>query len=161
MKLRKLFVAELALVFTVLIVIVVVVEVNPALGGSTQSQDIGAFNQKLFSQGAVSITRATSFSTSFDYSSYEPAVLVIDLKFSTIQSPGTLSATCNGRYIGSVYAADKSHATFSAISMSGTEWVKPPSAYSSAFTNQIIFSSDADQGFEGIFTYQISLRGSR
>ncbi len=161
MKLGKLFAAELAVVLVALIVVVVVVEVNPALAGSEQSQNIGAFKEKLYVQDTVSIAKGESWGTSFEYSSYEPAILLMYVSFTDVQAPGYLGVTCNGRYVGRVYGNEKSHTSLSAISMAGAEWVKPPSAYSEAFTNQIIFSSDADKGFAGTFSYQISLKGSR
>jgi hypothetical protein len=162
LKLRKLFVTELAIVIIVLIAVVVVVEVNPALAGSSQSAPIGVFNSKIYAADTVLIAKGESFSTSFDYSSYEPAILVIDVHFSDIQSAGTLNLMCNGRYLGSVYGSpDNPQASLSAISVSGSEWIKPPSAYSSSFSNQIIFASDSDQGFAGTFNYQVTLKGSR
>lgn len=162
MKLGKIFVAELAVVIVVLLVIVVVVEVNPSLAASKQAQLIGAFNTKEYAADSVTIAKGQAFTTSFDYSSYEPAILAIDVKFSNIQTPGTLSFTINGRYVGSVYASPSNpHTSISAITFSNSEWIKPPSAYSNAFSNQVIFSSDNDKGFEGTFDYQINLRGSR
>ena len=162
MKLGKLFVAELAVVTVVLIVVVVLVEVNPSLAVSSQSTPIGAFKTKVYAADTVIITKGDAFSTQFDYSSYEPAILNIDVTATNIQTPGYLSFTCNGRYVGSVYVSPENiHASISAITLSGSEWIKPPSAYSNAFSNQIIFSSDSDQGFVGTFDYQINLKGSR
>jgi hypothetical protein len=162
LKLRKLFVAELAVVIIVLIAVVVVVQVNPTLAASQQSATIGAFNSKIYANDKVTVVKGDTYSTTFDYSSYEPAILVIDLTFSNIQSSGYLSVICNGRYVGSVYAsANNPHTSMSAITLSGSEWVKPPSAYSTTFVNQIIIQSDLDQGYDGTFAYQISLKGSR
>jgi hypothetical protein len=162
LKLSKLFVAELAAIVIVVVVVVVFVEVNPALAAGNQTAPIGAFNQKLYSQNSVRISRGEEFTTSFDYSSYEPAILVVDVTFSDAQTQGALDVTCNGRYIGSVYGqSNNARASVCAISFSGTDWVKPPSAYSNAYTNQIIFSSDYNRGFEGVFNYQVSLKGSR
>ena len=162
MKLGKLFVAELAAVIVVLIIIVVVVQVSPSLAASEQSTSIGTYNTKEYAADTINIVKGDSFSTAFDYSSYEPAILAIDLTFSSVQTPGYLSLICNGRYVGQVYASSgNTHTSLSAISVSGSEWIKPPSAYSPAFSNQIIFSSDIDQGFEGTFEYQINLKGSR
>ena len=151
------------IVFVVLMVIVVAIEVNPTLSGSSQTAPIGAFNGKIYSTDTVAIGRGQSFSAAFDYQSYEPAILVIDVQCSDIQNAGVLSIICNGRYVGSIQVSpDKPTGALSAISVCGSEWVKPPSAYSTvAFTNQVIVSSDYDTGFEGTVKYQISLKGSQ
>jgi hypothetical protein len=162
LKLGKLFVAELAIVIIVLVVIVVVVEVNPTLAASKHSAPIGTYNTKEYAADTVTINKGDAFGAAFEYSSYEPAILVINVKFTDIQTPGYIGFSANGRYIGSIYASpDNPQTSISAISIAGSEWVKPPSAYSSAFSNEVIFSSDSNNGFAGTFDYQINLKGSR
>jgi hypothetical protein len=162
LKLSKLFLGEVAIVLVVLIVIVVFVEGNSSLATSTQSAPIGAYNQKTYAQDIITIAKGEAYSSVFDYSSYEPAILKIDLTVTGTVSAGYLDLTCNGRYVGSVYvSADTHHALISAISITGAEWVKPPSAYSNAFSNEVAFASNAEDGFEGTFSFQINLKGSR
>jgi hypothetical protein len=162
LKLRKLFVTELAIVIVVLTVIIVVVEVNPALAGASQSAPIGAFNSKIYASDAVTVLKGDTASASFDYSSFEPAILVVNLHFSDVQSAGSLTVVCNDRYVGTINVSPSNpDASISAVSVSGSEWIKPPSAYSNSFSNQIVFVSDSDVGCVGTFGYQIILKGSR
>jgi len=159
LKLGKLFFAELAIVIVALIVAVVVVEVSPNL--SKRSTTIGAYNAKAYATDTIAILKGEAFSTSFDYSGYEPAILVIDVTASDVQSQGYLSFVCNGRFLSSVYvSSDNQRASISAITLAGAEWVKSPSAYTEAYSNQIDFLSDSDTGFEGTFDYQIDLKGT-
>ncbi len=161
MKIGKLFFAEIFVIITVLVVTVVVIQVDPSLAGSKQAQVIGAFNQNVIGQDTITIVKGDAFSTQFEYSSFEPAIFVLDLTFRDSQSSGYLTLQLNGRYIGSIFVTPEKHqATISAISLTGAEWVKPPSAYSNSFTNQIIFSSDSSDGYVGTFDFQISLNGS-
>jgi hypothetical protein len=162
LKLGKLFLIEIAVVLVVLIVVVSVVAVTPALSGKKNTLPIGAYNQKLFVEDTIPIAKGQAFSERFDYFSYEPAILVIDLTFSGVVSDGTLGLQCNGRSIGIVNASSTSRQSeISVFTFSGTEWVKGPSTYSDAFTNQIIFYSSPSEGFEGTFNVQISIKGSR
>jgi hypothetical protein len=161
LKLGKLFLVEIAVVLVVLVAVVIVVEVNPALASSQTSQ-IGAYNQKLYDQDTVSISKGQTSTTSFKYSSYEPVILEVDFTFSDVQSPGYISCTCNGRYLGIVYASQNNqHSSMSAVSFSGSDIVKSPSTYSNAYTKQVYFTSFYEQGFEGTFSYQINLKGTR
>jgi hypothetical protein len=161
LKLGRLFFIEISVIITVLIVTVIIIQVDPSLAGSKQAQLIGAYNQKVIGKDTITIAKGDAFSTQFGYSSFEPAVLVLDLTFTSCQSSGYLNLECNGRYIGTILVTpDNHHTIVSAISVTGAEWVKPPSLYSDTFTNQIIFSSDSSNGYAGTFDFQIRLKGS-
>ena len=103
----------------------------------------------------------------FNYSTYDPAILVVDLKFNDWQRSGTLSLYCNGILFDTLEASPSNPSVEStAITFSGFELVKsPPSklAISSVFGygNEISFFSSPENGYEGTFSYQVSIRGSR
>jgi hypothetical protein len=45
--------------------------------------------------------------------------------------------------------------------VSGLEWVQPKSIESFVFGNEITFSSVPVVGYEGSFSYEVNIRGSR
>ena len=162
MKLKKLFVIEIASAVNILLVILVMVEVTPYLASANQNNQIGMYNQREFAQGKVTLTHGQSVSAQFNYSSYDPAILVIDITFQSWQNAGHLSLYCNGRLIATINASpDNQNVRFSTISVSGWDWVKPPSVNSYTYGNQVTFISEPENGYEGDFNYQISIRGSR
>ena len=162
MKLKKLIAVEIASAVIILVVILIMVEVSPYLASANQNNQIGMYNQKEFAKGEVTITKGQIAGAQFNYSTYDPAILIVDLAFQNWQTPGHLSLYCNGILIATINASpDNPNVHFSTISVSGWDWVKPPSINSYTYGNEITFISDPDSGYEGDFSYQISIRGSR
>jgi hypothetical protein len=161
-NLKKLFAAEIAIVVIVLVVILFVVEVSPYLASASLNRQIGMFNQKEFAKGNVTLAVGQSASARFNYTTYDPAILIVDIAFKSWQTPGQLSLYCNGRVIATIQATpDNPNVHFSTISVSGWDYVKPPSIDSFTYGNEVSFVSDLQNGYVGDFTYQISIRGSR
>jgi hypothetical protein len=162
LKLKKLLFVEIATVAIVLVAILFFVEVSPYLASSKPNSQIGLYNQKEFARDNVTLAVGQTAGAQFNYSSYDPAILVIDLAFQNWQTPGYLSLYCNGRIIATIYASSSNPTVrFTTISVSGWDWVKPPSLNSFTYGNEVTFSSDPQNGYEGTFDYQISIRGSR
>jgi hypothetical protein len=162
LKLKKLFAIEIASAAIILVVVLGVVEVAPYLASASQNNQIGMYNQRKFAEGAVTLTKGQIASAQFNYSTYDPAILIVDLAFQSWQTPGRLSLYCNGRLIATIHATPANPTVrFTTISVSGWDWVKPPSINSFTYGNEVTFNSDPQNGYEGDFTYQISIRGSR
>lgn len=162
MNLKKLFVVEIASIVIVVVLAIVLVEVTPYLASSKLNSSIGVFNQKEFAQGVVTLGVGQMASAQFNYSTFDPAILVVDLTFQNWQTPGVLSMYCNGRSIGRILATPNSPTVrITAISVSGWDWVKPPSINSFTYGNEITFVSEPENGYEGTFSYQVDIRGSR
>ncbi len=162
MNTKKLFAIEIASAVLVLTVILVIVEVTPYLSSSQANAQIGMYNEKVFAKGLVPLALGQTASAQFNYSTYDPAILVIDLAFQDWQIPGDLSLYCNGRLIATIHATPNNPTVrLTTISVSGWDWVKPPSINSFTYGNEVTFVSEPETGFEGTFTYQIDIRGSR
>lgn len=162
MKLKKLFAVEIALAAVILVVILFVLEVTPYLASANQNSQIGMYNQREFARGAVTLSKGQIASAQFNYSTYDPAILIVDLAFQNWQTSGRLSLYCNGIIIATIHATQENPTVrFTTISVSGWDWVKPPSINSFTYGNEVTFVSDPENGYEGDFTYQISVRGSR
>ena len=153
---------EIASAVIILTVILIIVEVTPYLASANQNNQIGMYNQKKFAQGTVTITKGQIASAQFNYSTYDPTILIVDLSFQNWQTSGILSLYCNGKLIATINASpDNPTLRFNTISVSGLDWVRPPSVNSYTYGNEVTFVSDPESGYEGVFSYQISIRGSR
>jgi hypothetical protein len=162
LKLKGLFAFEIAAVTIAIAVIMLFVEVTPYLASSKPSSQIGVYNQKEFAKGDVTLSIGQTTSAQFNYSTYDPAILVVDLTFQDWRIPGYLSFYCNGRLITTINATpDNPQVRLNVISVSGWDWVKPPSLNSFTYGNEVTFVSEPENGFEGTFSYQIDIRGSR
>jgi hypothetical protein len=162
MNLRKLIVIEVGSVILAVVLIIVFIEITPFLSAS-QKNSIGMYNQKTYAEGNATLTRGQIIQSSqFNYNTFDPAILVIDLTFQSWQSTGNISLSINGRTIGEIVCLPVNpQVRITAISFSGTDLVEPASSYSRILTNQVYFSSISDGGYEGTFSYKISIRGSR
>jgi hypothetical protein len=160
-------VAEIAIIILVIIIVAVFVEISPFLSASTQTGQIGVYNQRQYAQNTVTLTQGKSASSMFNYTTYDPAILVVDLAFKDWQKSGTLSLYCNGILIDAFEASPSNPSVESTtVTFSGSDLVKsPPSklAISSIFAygNEISFVSPEQNGYQGTFSYQVSIRGSR
>jgi hypothetical protein len=162
LKLKKLFAVEIALFVVVLVVVLFFVEVTPYLASSKPDSQIGVYNEKQFAVGTVELTAGQTVSAQFNYSTYDPAILVVDLTFQNWQMPGALSIYCNGRVIATILATPNNPTVrLTTISVSGWDWVKPPSLNSFTYGNEVTFVSEPGNGYQGAFSYQIDIRGSR
>lgn len=163
MKLRKLVLFEVAAVVVVLVIVMVFVELTPYLVSSAKDASIGVYKEREFERGNATITKGQTFRAAyFNYSTFDPAILVLNLDFQTWQSPGTLTIAVNGKVFASIVASpEKPKMNLNVISVSGADWVSTTSIYSPVFGNAISFTSDKGEGYEGTFSYQINVRGSR
>jgi hypothetical protein len=167
LNLKKLFAVEIAIVLTVVVVVVAFVEIVPYLSASNQNGQIGVYNQRLYAQKTATLQSGQIVSSRFNYSSYDPAILVVDMKFQNWQKSGNFSIYCNGILIDTFYASPSDpNVKSTTVTFSGYDLVKSPSAslgiiYQFEYGNEITFVSPTQNGYEGTFDYQISIRGSR
>ena len=169
MKLKKLFAIEISVAVVILVIILLLVEVTPYLASSKSDSQIGMYNQRLFAEGNATVSSSQTVSAWFNYSSFDPPILVFDLTFQSWQTPGALSIYCNGLRIATIDASpDNPHVVLTVIAVSGLDLVKtradlvfPASSNAYIYGNQIAFTPNPGDGYEGSFNYQISLRGSR
>ena len=167
MKLGKLIIVEIFAAVVVLLVIVVAIQGIPSFGTSGQSATVSMYEQKEYSHGIATLATGETARTRFNYTTYDPAILTVDLTFSDWQKSGNLTLYCNGREIATVYASpDQPKININALSFSGADWVQPSSAAWPtlgsffAYGNEVSFVSSPD-GFSGSFNYVVSVRGSR
>ena len=159
-KLKKIFAMEIALVLVVITITIVFVELTPYLASSFENGSIDAFKQKSYPKGTLSLVRGKSVTVPFNYSSYDPSIIVLDLSFETCDKPGYLVLYCNYKEISNIFiTSETSPLTLNLISVSGLDWVEPVTAMSGI--NELLFESASQNGYEGTLTCQISLRGSR
>jgi len=160
LKLKKLIVVEIVLLVAALLLVIAFVEIAPFLRSSKQKNSIGLYQEKEYARGNATLAVGESSSVRFTYSSYDPAILILDVAFLTWKSPGYLIFRCNNRVFASVFARpENSHLSLTVVSVSGREWVEPPSSMFGV--NEIAFESELKNGYEGTFSYKISVRGSR
>ena len=165
MRFKKLFAVEIVLLVAIVAALLFLVEVFPFLASSELSSSITVFSQRGFANDTVTLTAgqkatARAFVT-FNYSTYDPSILVLDLLFNSWQNPGNLSIYCNDKIITTIYASsEKPQVTLNTVSFSGLDWVDSPTRASAGAINRIVFVSD-ENGYEGTFSYKLYMRGSR
>ena len=166
MKLKKLIIAEIVLVTVILVVALIVIEGIPYLEGSQQTSSVNMYQEKEYDKGSITLAKGQTAQTGFNYSTYAPAILVLEISFETWESPGNLTFYCNYESFGSIIATpDKPTISLTMMSLSGVDWVKTTSpivrpSVPSEYGNEITFSSEAPNGYAGTFNYRISIRGS-
>ena len=160
LKLKKLLVVEITAVALVLVLLVILLNFTSYLGSSSQKDKIGLYVEKEYAAGNITVVPGEIAFVRFNYSSYEPAILVFKLTFHTWESNGYLNIRCNNKAIKPILANPENPTiSLTVISTSGGEWVEP---LSSMFgLNEVTFESELENGFEGLLSYQIKLRGSR
>ncbi len=167
MTLKRTFVVEIAVIVAVLIAVAVFVEVSPFLIAPNQTGSIGVFNQRRYAQETVTMRPGQKVSFQFNYTSYDPAILVVNLKFQNWQPPGSLSLYCNGILIVSFQATPSNpDVELTTVTFSGYDLVRPPPPKTGisllfAYGDEISFLSPENNGYAGTFSYEISIRGSR
>ena len=158
---------ELVSVVAVLVVALLLVQITPYLASSSTSDQIGVFNQKEYVQNTVSLLAGQKTSCRFNYSTFDPAILVIDLDFQNWQTQGNLALYCNGIHVVTIEATQGNpEVQLTTITVSGYDLIKPHYQLSALFStytygNEISFLSPSNSGYEGTFSYKISIRGSR
>jgi hypothetical protein len=167
-KIAKLLIVELLVIIVIIAIVAFAIQGLPSFSASGQGSKINMYQEKEYSQGAVTMKNGDTASTRFNYTTYDPAILVVDLTFHQWQTPGNIELYCNGRAFANVLATpDKPKILLNVISVSGADWVQPSSASWPtigsffAYGNEITFVSAAEHGFAGTFDYKISIRGSR
>lgn len=160
MKLKKLIAAEITTVALVFILLVILVDFTSYLGSSNQNDRIGLYAEKEYAAGNITVVSGEIAFVRFNYSSYEPAILVLELTFQSWESTGYLDIRCNNRAIRPIFASPENPIIrLNVVSTSGAEWVEP---LSSMFgLNEVTFESGLENGFIGLLSYKIKLRGSR
>ena len=169
MNLKKLFVVEIAIAVLVIVVVATFVGITPYLESSDATGQIGVFKQREYAKETATIQRGQTTVSKFNYDTYDPAILKIDVEFQDWKKPGNLSLYLNYVLIDSFEATPQnpSYKT-TTITFSGFDLVKPPPAdlgmsSSAQFfaINLLYFESPTEGGYEGTFSYQVSIRGSR
>jgi hypothetical protein len=144
----------------VLFLIITFAEIVPFLRSSKQNTSIGLYQEREYARGNVTLAVGERSSLRFTYLSYDPAILILDMVFLTWNSTGYLTLRCNNRIFASVFVhPENSHVSVTAVTVSGREWVKPPSTMFGL--NEVAFESELENGYAGTFSYKISIRGSR
>ena len=168
MKIGKLVLIEIVAVIIILIFVIVIVEGIPTFASSSQSDTVSMYQEKEYSRGSVVMANGETARTRFNYTTYDPAILIVKLTFHQWQTPGNITVYCNGRAFGYFIATpDRPEIQLSALSVSGADWVQPSSAAWPtigsffAYGNEISFVSTLQNGFAGTFDYVVSIRGSR
>lgn len=160
MKLRKLVFVEIILLVMAMLLILASMEIAPFLKSSKLKSSIGLYQEREYARGNVTLEVGGRSSVRFIYTSYDPAILIVDITFLTWKTTGYLTLRCNNRVFASVFAEpENSQLSVIVVSVSGREWVEPPSSMFGI--NEITFESESVDGYEGTLIYKISIRGSR
>lgn len=163
MELKKIIMIEIIVVVIVMIGVLVFVGIIPYLASSQQSRSIGVYNERVFDEGKVTLSRGNSIQSNiFNYTTFDPAILVLELDFQTWEAQGNLTVSVNGFDLATIAPTPENpHVILNAVSFSGKDLVKTYSAKSILTDNQVDFSSQTVEGYAGTFSYRISIRGSR
>ena len=160
MRLKRIVFFEIVSVVAVLLAAMAALVLIPSLQPSKQNASISLYSVRSFPKNTITLTSGAAINVPFDYSSYDPAIIVLELSFQNCEEPGHLTLYCNYRRVASIFAGPETPALFlNLISVSGSDWVEPPSAMFG--TNELLFESELQNGYEGSLTYQVTLRGSR
>jgi hypothetical protein len=137
------------------------IQADPYFRPSAQQARLGSV-PKEFSSGNITLSMGQAAVSTFDYSSYEPAILRVVVEYSTVQASGPVSVYLNGRYLGLLGAAEPGKSVgLTAITFAGVELVETPDYGATSAPNALAFVSDEPYGFEGEFTFHIYLIGSQ
>jgi hypothetical protein len=118
------------------------------------------YNSKLHLKGTLSLTSGGFAIIPFEYSSYDPAIIVLEVAVLNCENPGNFTLYCNYRNIASAWAnSETPPLTLNLISVAGSDWIEPRSAMFGL--NELLFESNAQNGYSGKLSYQITIRGSR
>jgi hypothetical protein len=165
LKLKRIFLVEITSMLIILIAVLFLVEVSPYLIATKPNASIGMFQEKQIASNLVSLTKGQSASTQFNYTSFDPSIMVIVISFQNFVTPGVLTVNCNGKRVTTInVSSQRPEVRLNVLTVSGTDWLETSAGIAySAFTygNEITFTSNFRTGYEGTFSYQIKIRGSR
>ncbi len=165
MKLKKVFVIEITSILAVLMAVLFFVEVSPYLVATKPIASIGMFDERKIASNLVSLAKGQTSNVQFNYTSFDPSIMVIDLSFQGFVTPGVLTVSCNGKRVTTInVSSQRPEVRLNVLTVSGADWLETSAGIAySAFTygNEITFSSNFRTGYEGTFSYQIKIRGSR
>src|SRR5512136_1133798 len=135
LQLKRLVTLEIILVVIVLMAVLFFVGVTPYLTSSKESDKIGVFNQKEYVQNTVSLVAGQKASCRFNYSTFDPAILVIDLAFQSWTIPGQLAVYCNGILVVTIVAVPVNpNVQLTTVTVSGYDLVRPQYQLSNLFS---------------------------
>jgi hypothetical protein len=162
LNLRKLLIVEIVIVVVGVLAVLILVEVSPYLISAAPTSQINVYNQKEFASTTLVLKRGDSGIVRFNYSTYDPAILVLDLEFEKWTNVGDLSVFINGDPITTINAPPgNTQLSLTVLSFSGRDWVKSPSINTNTYGNVITFVSELTSGYAGTLNCRISIRGSR
>ena len=160
MRLSKIVFFEVVFSVAILLSVMVALDMIPFLQPSNQVNSIGLYSSIYYPEKTVTLESGDFKIAPFSFSSYDPAIIILKLSFQNSEEQGYLTVYCNYRSIASIFVRSDTPPVFlNLISVSGGDWVEPPSAMSGM--NELLFESKSENGFTGTFSYQITLRGSR
>lgn len=152
---QRLLVIEVVSLISLGILAVSFVNVNPILD-TNSGAPLGLFSERRYTNGTITLARGGEAFGLFRYNSYEPVILTLNIEYLSVEKSGYLTVYCNGRVGGTVLVTSSSGPVqLTLVTTAGVDWVKANSQ------NAVMFKSPASDGFEGQFSYVVSLRGSR
>ena len=159
MKLKKIVFFEVLSFVALLLVVMVTLELIPFLQPSKQNTSIGLYSSISYPENTVTLTSDDLKIARFNYSSYDPAIIVLKLSFKTCEEQGYLLVYCNYRIVASIFVEPETPpVVLNLISVSGLDWVEPFAIFG---MNELLFETAQKNGYAGTLCYQITLRGSR
>lgn len=160
MKLKGLFILEIAIIIGIVASAMTFLWLTPDLGSSQQYESLDSYTQKTTPIRYISIIKDQPALVRFNYTSYDPSIIVLDLYFDSIDKPGDFDIFCNYKHAATVSVTQESKKlTLNLVSFSGLDWVEP---LTSMFgLNDLVFESNGPNAFLGTISYQITFRGSR
>lgn len=167
LKLKRIVLFEVTAIALIVIFIAVLVEFTPYLTTDAQSSQIDVFQQKEYFRNTVTLASGQRTSAQFNYTTYDPAILVVDIEFANWEKSGYLSLYCNGILIVTFEATPNNpYVELTTITFSGFDIVKPPppklpTSFTLAYGNEVSLLSTEENGYQGTFSYQVNIRGSR
>jgi len=160
MKLKGLFLIEIVVLLGIAIFFISYFWFNPYLGSSEEYQSIPVYSQKSEPIRYLSLDQGSTAVLRFNYTSYDPSVIVLDLSIDSIEHPGKFDIFCNYKLVTTVNVTPETQRmTINLVSFSGLDWVEPMTAMFGL--NDLVFESNEVGGYVGTLSYQITFRGSR
>lgn len=160
MNLKKIVIIETISIVVIFVAIVTFIEIIPSLQPSEENDKIFPYNSVTILENTINLADKEFVKAPFKYSTYDPAIVVLDITFINCDRQGYLTIYCNYRRIIRLfvdpYTLKQSIIMFS---FSGSDWVEPPTAMFGF--NELLFESDSQNGFSGKISYQITFRGTR
>ena len=160
MKLKGLFLIEIVVLVGIALFSIIYFWSAPYLGSSDQYQSIPAYSQKSEPIRYLSLDKGSLAIVRFNYTSYDPSIIVLDLSFDSIIQPGKFEIFCNYKLVTTVNVKPETpRVSLNLVSFSGLDWVEPMTAMFGI--NDLVFESNELDGYVGSLSYQITFRGSR